>query len=103
MKQKICSKCKEPKQIKAKNLCNSCYSFENCRVNKENENENQKFYELELQLKITKELLSKEYKKNISLSNELNFTKENFQNNLQKSINKIEVSKTNEIPTKNNF
>ena len=67
----ICTNCKDPeKAIKAKGLCNACYTAEHRRRSKEqqqqqdnnNKEEELKFRELESKLKETLEALEKQKK-----------------------------------------
>ena len=79
MEEKTCSKCNQTKTIKAKGLCNTCYTAECRRKAKEKENEikeSEKVQELEVKLRETMEALSKQLEANVTLVKELNFMKE---------------------------
>jgi len=77
METEICGKCKKPKPIKAKGLCNACCTA-GYRKNKEakekepnNMKDTEKVEELELKLKEVKESLSKQVEMNLILTKAL--------------------------------
>jgi len=92
----ICTNCKDPKKsIKAKGLCNACYTAEHRRRTKEqqqqdnnnNEEEELKFKELESKLKETREALEKQKMENSLLRKEVSTLKENNGDNLTTTMN----------------
>ena len=70
MNSTTCSRCKIVKPIKAKGLCNACYTYE-CRHKKvENNQENEKLLELEMKVKELQDNLSKSREENYLLLKE---------------------------------
>jgi ribosomal protein L40E len=82
----VCSRCNQYKPIKAKSLCNSCYTHEQRQKTKESSKEEERYRKLEQKYEETKKELERERQKNSntleSSSSDTQSTSSSVQSNL---------------------
>ena len=104
-----CTRCQKQKIIKAKGLCNACYTYEHRHKKYKTEtNKDEKLQELELKLKDLQENLSKSREENYVLLKHVVSLKEISIQSSNKSIpnltkEDIETAQSKEIPTSNSI